>query len=84
MRRMEILLDSLYFRGIRARRSETICGARRGALIGRAGAQGDNLAVLKLQALRGIGLVTACALRAKIGCFDRFRSGEQAASPTTA
>jgi transposase len=35
--------------------------------------------VLKLRTLSGIGLVTACTLRAEIGRFDRFRSGRQVA-----
>ena len=33
--------------------------------------------VAKLLALAGIGLVTGCTLRAEIGRFDRFRSGQQ-------
>jgi transposase len=32
-----------------------------------------------LMSLRGVGLVTACALRAEIGRFDRFRTGKQLA-----
>lgn len=35
--------------------------------------------VAKLRTLAGIGLVTACTLRAEIGRFDRFRSGKQVA-----
>lgn len=35
--------------------------------------------VARLVAHRGIGLVTACILRASIGRFDRFRSGKQLA-----
>lgn len=33
--------------------------------------------VERLLGLKGIGLVTACVLRAEIGRFDRFRSGKQ-------
>jgi transposase len=35
--------------------------------------------IQQLVALRGVGLVTAWALRAEIGRFDRFRSGKQLA-----
>lgn len=35
--------------------------------------------VARLLTLAGIGLVTACTLRAEIGRFDRFRSGKQVA-----
>jgi transposase len=35
--------------------------------------------VAQLVALRGMGLVTACALRAEVGRFDRFRTGKQLA-----
>jgi transposase len=31
----------------------------------------------RLMAIKGIGLVTACTLRAEIGRFERFRSGKQ-------
>jgi len=31
----------------------------------------------RLRAFKGIGLITACTLRAEIGRFDRFRSGKQ-------
>ena len=31
----------------------------------------------RLRALKGVGLVTACTLRAEIGRFDRFGSGKQ-------
>lgn len=37
---------------------------------------GDSL-VEKLLGMKGIGLVTAAALRAEIGRFDRFRTGKQ-------
>ena len=38
--------------------------------------EGDGV-VAKLMGLRGVGLITACGLRAEIGRFDRFRSGKQ-------
>jgi transposase len=37
----------------------------------------DDPLVAKLRSYRGIGLITACALRASVGRFDRFRSGKQ-------
>lgn len=37
----------------------------------------DDSLVKKLLEQRGIGLVTACVLRAQIGRFDRFRNGKQ-------
>ena len=36
-------------------------------------------AITRLLAMRGVGMVTACALRAEIGRFDRFRTGKQLA-----
>lgn len=39
----------------------------------------DDPVVHKLMGFKGIGLVTACLLRAEIGRFDRFRSGKQLA-----
>ena len=39
----------------------------------------DDVMVLRLRALPGIGPVTAWMLRAEIGRFDRFRSGKQLA-----
>jgi len=39
----------------------------------------EDVVVSRLLTLPGIGLVTACALRAEIGRFDRFRSGKQLA-----
>ena len=39
----------------------------------------DDAMVAKLLTHAGIGLVTACTLRAEIGRFDRFRSGKQVA-----
>jgi transposase len=39
----------------------------------------DDPVVAHLKALRGVGQITACALRAEIGRFDRFRSGKQLA-----
>lgn len=39
----------------------------------------DDPMVVRLRAQAGIGLVTACTLRAEIGRFDRFRSGKQVA-----
>jgi len=35
--------------------------------------------IARLDALKGVGLVTACILRAFIGRFDRFRNGKQLA-----
>jgi transposase len=35
--------------------------------------------VARLQQEKGVGLVTACTLRAEIGCFQRFRTGKQLA-----
>ena len=40
---------------------------------------GDDGVVHKLMGFKGIGLVTACVLRAEIGRFERFRSGKQLA-----
>jgi transposase len=39
----------------------------------------DDPLVTRLRTLRGIGLVTACVLRAEIGDFGRFRTGKQLA-----
>jgi transposase len=39
----------------------------------------EDPVVAQLDALRGVGLVTAWALRAEIGRFDRFRTGKQLA-----
>jgi transposase len=39
----------------------------------------DDPLVRRLRQLRGIGLVTACVLRAEIGDFGRFRTGKQLA-----
>ena len=39
----------------------------------------DDAMVAQLLTHAGIGLVTACTLRAEIGRFDRFRSGKQVA-----
>ncbi len=39
----------------------------------------DDPVILRLVTMRGVGMVTAWALRAKIGRFDRFRTGEQLA-----
>ena len=39
----------------------------------------EDPVVARLIALRGVGLVTAWALRAEIGRFDRFRTGKQLA-----
>jgi transposase len=39
----------------------------------------DDPVIQQLMALRGIGAVTAWALRAEIGRFDRFRTGKQLA-----
>jgi transposase len=39
----------------------------------------DDPVVKQLVALRGVGMVTAWALRAEIGRFDRFRTGKQLA-----
>jgi transposase len=39
----------------------------------------EDPVVAQLVALRGVGLVTAWALRAEVGRFDRFRSGKQLA-----
>jgi transposase len=39
----------------------------------------NDVLVDKLQSFKGIGLITAVALRAEIGRFDRFRSGKQLA-----
>lgn len=39
----------------------------------------DDPMVQRLRSYCGIGLVTACTLRAEIGRFDRFRSGKQVA-----
>jgi len=39
----------------------------------------EDPVVAQLVALRGVGLVTAWALRAEIGRFDRFRTGKQLA-----
>lgn len=38
---------------------------------------GDDPLVFRLRTQKGIGLVTACVLRASIGRFDRFHSGKQ-------
>jgi transposase len=38
---------------------------------------GDDVVVLKLMSLRGIGFITAVTLRAEIGRFDRFSTGKQ-------
>lgn len=35
--------------------------------------------VMRLRSMKGIGLITACTLRAEVGRFDRFRSGKQLA-----
>jgi transposase len=37
----------------------------------------DDVVVARLLEQTGIGLVTACAIRAEIGRFDRFRTGKQ-------
>lgn len=37
----------------------------------------DDPLVARLMAHKGIGLITACAMRASIGRFDRFHSGKQ-------
>lgn len=37
----------------------------------------DDTVVRKLLAIKGVGLITAVALRAEIGRFDRFRNGKQ-------
>jgi transposase len=37
----------------------------------------DDPIVMRLMAMKGIGLVTACTLKAEVGRFDRFRSGKQ-------
>jgi transposase len=42
-------------------------------------ATADDPVVCRLLAQRGVGLVTAAALRAEIGRFDRFRTGKQLA-----
>lgn len=39
----------------------------------------DDPLVARLISLKGIGLVTACTLRARVGRFDRFTSGKQLA-----
>lgn len=39
----------------------------------------DDPEVARLLTQKGIGLITACVLRAEIGQFDRFRSGKQLA-----
>ncbi len=39
----------------------------------------DDPLVARLTSLKGIGLVTACVLRARVGRFDRFSSGKQLA-----
>ena len=39
----------------------------------------DDPLVARLQQYSGIGLITACIMRASIGRFDRFRSGKQLA-----
>lgn len=39
----------------------------------------DDPLVARLQQEKGVGLVTACTLRAEIGCFQRFRTGKQLA-----
>src|SRR5262249_40043746 len=39
----------------------------------------DDPVVAQLVALSGVGLVTACVLRAEIGRFDRFGTGKQLA-----
>jgi transposase len=39
----------------------------------------DDPVVWRLVAMRGVGMVTAWALRAEIGRFDRFRTGKQLA-----
>ena len=39
----------------------------------------EDPVVAHLKALRGVGQITAFALRAEIGRFDRFRSGKQLA-----
>jgi transposase len=39
----------------------------------------DDPVVAQLVAMRGLGLVTAWALRAEVGRFDRFRTGKQLA-----
>ena len=38
---------------------------------------GNDVLVARLRQEKGVGLVTACVLRALIGRFDRFRSGRQ-------
>lgn len=38
-----------------------------------------DVVVQKLMSFRGIGLITACILRAEVGRFDRFRNGKQLA-----
>lgn len=40
-------------------------------------ATADDPLVLQLRSFQGIGLITACMLRAEIGRFDRFRTGKQ-------
>jgi transposase len=42
-------------------------------------ATADDPLVRRLLAQRGVGLVTAAALRAEVGRFDRFRTGKQLA-----
>lgn len=42
-------------------------------------ATADDPVVQRLLQIKGIGLVTACTLRAEIGRFDRFRTGKQLA-----
>jgi len=39
----------------------------------------SDAVVERLRSLKGIGLVTACVIRAEIGRFDRFQSGKQLA-----
>jgi transposase len=36
-------------------------------------------AVVRLMSLRGVGLITACTIRAEVGRFDRFATGKQLA-----
>lgn len=38
---------------------------------------GQDVIIRALLAIKGIGLVTACTLRAVVGRFDRFRNGKQ-------
>src|SRR5262249_25192151 len=44
-----------------------------------AAATAGDVVVARLMALKGVGLVTACVLRAEVGRFDRFGTGKQLA-----